>query len=231
MSALKQQLIAQLEDRQFRQQVKKLEAVDNRIRNHIKHSGHSVANYSYHSEKEKLRQQIHLSLVPAKEKRQKKVKLTEPDRLITDALHTATLGRNQLVEFFSEHNIQRGFLSLEMPVIKASISCYLRKVQSPINFKVECLWRLAVVTEDWSERQGLCPLLWQIAALIYGQLVDFCDPEQNPWQYSALRCGAERCSDRIAEYEMQQLVNASNKEFVFTAPSWDSSQSMYFFSA
>ena len=216
-------------EEEFHARKKKLERVDNAIRNATKTGGPQVYNYSYSHEADALRRRIEASLTPHTKQKKTRARLTEPLSPIAHLLHRCSEGRRSAVGWLREEGGVERLRGLAPSAVWASVRCYRDVVRSPLHFKVECLWRLAVVADEWEEGWGGEDVMWRVSHGVYGLLLELCEPTANPWQYAALRAGLERLEERLEEAEMRKLMEAGNHEVQFTPPNFDDGQAMFFF--
>ena len=229
LSLLRSRVKSELVEVEFHARKKKLERVDNAIRNATKTGGPKVHGYSYADEAERLRRDIEATLTRKTRDKRKPLHLTEPAQPITHLLHRCSAGRLSALAYLRAEGGLAKVIALTPTVVWASLTCYRDVVKSPLNFKLECLWRLAVVGEEWLDAWGDAQVMWKISAAVYGMLLDRCDPRDAPWQYSALRAGLERVHEALEQWEMQRQIDQPNRAIVFTPPNFDDGQAMFFF--
>ena len=220
---------AELVEEEFHHRKKKLERVDNAIRNATKTGGPQVYHYSYQHETDELRKRIEASLTLKTKQKKTRTRLTEPLSPITHLLHRCSQGRASALAYLRDEGGLDRLRALPPSQVWSSVRCYRDVVGSPVNYKVECMWRLAVIADEWVEGWGGEDVMWRVSHGMYGVLIELCHPSSNPWQYSALRAGVERLEERLEEWEMRRLLDGCNREVLFTPPNFDDGQAMFFF--
>ena len=227
LTLLRSQVKSELVKAEFHVRKKKLEKVDNAIRNATK-SGPKVKGYSYTDEADKLRRDIEASLT-AKVKLKKEAKLTEPHTPISHLLHRASEGRRSLLAWLLDEGGLERLRGLTPKEVGSSVLCYRDIVRSPLNYKVELMWRVAVVGEEWAEGWEGVDVMWRVAYELYGKLMELCDPARSPWQYAALRAGLQRTVEKLEEWDVRKRLEGSNRPIVFVPPNFEDGQAMFFF--
>lgn len=210
---------------------KRLEAIDNRVRNAMKHAPNSNSSY-YDLEAEANRMKAALTASLTRHRpatADTKVALLEPHTVVSYLMHTASFGKRAIEQYLCEPNNMRELSALSMKQLQASLVCYVERVQSPTHFKCEMLWRLAVVCETWPARSEWRFVCWKLAQKCYQALLDRCDGRRHAWQYAAFSAGLARVEEQLEEMELAQLMERGNRTFVFVPPDWADSSAMFFF--
>ena len=216
---------------EFHEKKKRLEAIDNRVRNAMKHAPNkNSAYYDVDAEANRLKAALTASLTRQRPtSADAKPRLLEPHTVLSHLLHTCSLGKRAVVDFLDELNNIHELRALSMKEVQASLVCYVERVQSPTHYKCELLWRLAVVCEGWPPRSEQCYVCWKLSQKCYQLLLDKCDGGRHAWQYAAFSIGLLRVEEQLEELEMQQLMERGNRTFVFAPPDWADGSAMFFF--
>ena len=231
LATIKQQVISELVEAEFHEKKKKLEAIDNKVRNAMKHAPNkNNAYYDVEAEASKLKASLLASLTRQRPtSTDTKVRLVEPHTVLSYLLHTCSLGKLAVLAFLDDVNNMRELCRLSMKDVQASLMCYVERVQSPTHYKCELLWRLAVVCEGWPARSEHAYVCWKLSQKCYQILLDKCDGKRHAWQYAAFSVGLARVEEQLEELEMAQLMERGNQTFVFVPPDWADGSAMFFF--
>ena len=231
LATIKQQVIQEMVDAEFHEKKKKLEAMDNKVRNAMKHApGSANTYYDVEAEGNKLKAALLAQLTrqrPASA--DTKVRLVEPHTVVSWLLHTCSMGKSAVIAFLRDVNNVRELCGLSMKDVQASLICYVERVQSPTHYKCEMLWRLAVIGEGWEASSEYCYVCWKLSQKCYQILLDKCDGKRHAWQYAAFSIGLARVEEQLEELTMVQLMERGNRSFVFVPPDWADGSAMFFF--
>ena len=231
LAAIKQQVIEEMVEEEYHEKKKKLELIDNKVRNAMKHAPNKGNTYyDLDAEASRLKAALLASLTRQRPtSSDTKVRLVEPHTVISHLLHTCSMGKRAVLDFLYELNNMRDLCALSMKEVQASLVCYVERVQSPTHYKCEMLWRLAVICESWPQRSEYCYVCWKLSQKCYLLLLDKCSGKRHAWQYAAFSVGLARSEEQLEELEMVQLMERGNRTFVFVPPDWADGSAMFFF--
>jgi hypothetical protein len=139
--------------------------------------------------------------------------LDEAIPLIRGATNAAAVGYKALVAYLEDEAHLQEMHNTDVRYLKASLDAELERRNSPINFRVEILWRLATVLQEF--RHGNREQSLRLAHHIYEKLLERCDPEQHPFQYAGLANTMELCEVELERVTGYKIMNRSNRDFEF----------------
>ena len=156
-----------------------------------------------------------------KDEETKVIVLEEAHALIRDAMDAVAKGQKALFAYLETEATLRGFQETDIRVLRASLDATLYRRASPLNFKVEVLWRFAATIQEWrggSREQNL-----RLALHTYLLLLEQCDPDSHPVHYASLCNTLELCEIELERVTGYKIINRANKDFEFAVPSDPSS--------
>lgn len=202
----------------------KLQAQSNAIRNTLKHEASKADDYSMAREEAKLKRHIanqymRRSSITAPVK----AELDKPEPVIHGALLKCAESVVAAETFLLHEGSIQAMLSLDWSSIRASIECWCSpRTAHALNYKYECVWRLAFVCERWpytpNQRNNASlskEFMTRLAQICYRACFDVCDPDRHPAQYHALAAALRQAQDDINQFDMIKAFAKFNSPMDF----------------
>jgi hypothetical protein len=136
--------------------------------------------------------------------------LEEAIPLIRNATNAAAVGMKALLAYLSQESILREFSQTDIRYLRASLDAELERRNSPINFRVEILWRFACIIHEF--KKGDREQNLRLAQHVYEKLLERCDPETHPFQYAGLQNTLELCQIEMERVTGYKIINRANRD-------------------
>lgn len=146
-----------------------------------------------------------------KEEENREIVLEEALPLIRNAIDAVAKGQKALFAFLEEEATLRELAQTDLRYLRASLEAHLERRDSPLNFRVETLWRLACTVHEW--RRGDREQNLRVALHAYALLLDKCDPELHPFQYAGLANSKELCEIELDKVTGYKIINRANHDY------------------
>lgn len=148
--------------------------------------------------------------------RMQTIYLEEALPVIRDACTAVAKGQKALYAFLDSEETLRTLQGCDIRYLRASLEATLERRPSPLNFRVEILWRFAATVHEW--RGGQREQNLRMAQYAYQLLLEKCDPELHPFQYAGLCNTLELCEMELERVTGYKILNRANKDFEFQQP-------------
>lgn len=136
--------------------------------------------------------------------------------LIRDATNAAAVGQKALLAYLDQEAILNQLNNTDMRYLRASLDAELERRNSPINFRAETLWRLAVTLHEY--KRGNREQNLRLAQHVYIKLIERCDPDLHPFQYAGLQNTLELCDQELDRVTGYKIINRANRDHEFAPP-------------
>jgi hypothetical protein len=148
-----------------------------------------------------------------KDEDEKEIILEEPLPIYRDMCDSAAKGQKALFAYLEQEHVLRELSQSDLRYLKASVDATLERRKSPLNFRVEVVWRIACTIQEW--KRGERELNIRLALHTYHRLLERCDPNIHPFQYSGLHHTLELCEMELERVTGYKIINRANHDYEF----------------
>jgi hypothetical protein len=216
LEELKQMELQRLEAEEAARKEKKVQKFTNLMLN-AQRSGMKIRDWEKLSLEEKEKKKKGKEKEKGKE--EVKLELKEPCEVINSLIEQCREGRQAAFRYLSLENSQKLLHETEFKILKASLELVMKNRQSPINFRIELLWRLAVLLFESSS--VLAPkreINLKLSHFAYNLILQHASPDSHPLHYAVLKNSLELCEQELDKLEYQKLMNKNNADYHFEPP-------------
>jgi hypothetical protein len=143
-----------------------------------------------------------------KDEEEKIIVLDEALPLYRDMCDASAKGQKALFAYLEQEHVLRELSQADLRYLRASVDATLERRKSPLNFRVEVVWRVACTIQEW--KRGEREQNLRLALHSYTALLERCDPDAHPFQYAGLQNTRELCElelERVTGYKILQRAN------------------------
>lgn len=143
--------------------------------------------------------------------------ISEPVHVINELLESCLISQQSLIQLLHSESIQYELSSTDTRILHASLDASFNGRRSPLNFRVEMLWRFASTIQDIYISTNR-KLLLQLSIYSYHLLIEKCDTKEHMYQYTALCNCLELATIELNRIELREQLHSVNRDYQFIPP-------------
>jgi len=148
-----------------------------------------------------------------RDEEEREIVLEEDLPLYRDMCNAAAKGQKALFAYLEQEHVLRELAQADLRYLRASVDATLERRKSPLNFRVEVVWRVACTIQEW--KRGEREQNLRLALHSYTRLLERCDPEAHPVQYAGLQNTRELCELELERTTAYKILHRANHDFEF----------------